>query len=252
MTLILSILGAFIFYQYVIISPKAEADWAAEYKLLPSLEITDNYVSVKNLRDFRYSKDKIESENYLSKTYDLNKLQTIKLGFEPSSIKPLASTFLVFNFEGGESVVISAQPRREVNESSSSSDIFWSNVNKYELIYVWGTEKDFIQKRTLFEQNSLSVYPLSITKEDAKAVFLELAKISRDLEQTPVFYNNFAKTENELTYAISKIKPELIPQHYSLYLLGYLPKYLYKLELISNDLPFEEVTQKSSITSSVN
>ena len=252
MTLILSILGAFIFYQYLIASPKTEAEWSSEYKLLPTFEITDNSVTVNNLRDFKYSKDKIDAENYLNKTYDLNKLQSVNLGFEPSSVKPLAGTFLIFNFEGGESVSVNAESRREAYEQSASSDIFWSNVNKYELIYVWATEADFINKRSLSAQKALFVYPLIITKQDAKALFVELAKISGDLEKTPAFYNDFTRNKNELIYAVSKIKPSLIPQHYSVYFEGFLPEYLYKIGLINNDLSFADVTKGSDITNSAN
>lgn len=232
------------------ISPKMDADWNPEYKVLPSFEITEKSVTVKNIRDFKYSKGKVDSEGYVNKTYNLDKLEKVWFIFEPfSTFKPIAHTYLVFDFEGEEPIAINAEARREVGEDFSTSDLFWSNVNKYELIYVWGTEKDVTGMRAIYDTEPLYMYPLEIKKEDAQKLFLEFAKNSKELETTPVFYNLILRScNNELAYTANKIWPGIIPNHYSIYAPGYSAEYLYKLGFISNEKPFKELTEKSYVT----
>lgn len=249
-TLIFSIVGVFLVHQYLFLTPSNDKNWDTEYKVLPSFEISDKEVKVKNLKDFKYSKGKIELASYKDRTFKLEKLEKVWFVFEPfSTFKPVAHTYLIFDFEGEEPVAINAEARREVGEEYSDADLFLSNANKYELIYIWGTEKDVTGKRAIYETEPLYMYPLNIKKEDAQKLFLEFAKNAHALETEPTFYNLILRScNNELAYTANKIWPDIIPNHYSIYAPGYSAEYLYQLGFIPNDLPFEELTKKSYVT----
>lgn len=249
-TLFLGVSLIFLYYQFYILKPNYNKNYEIGYKLLPEFTISDNEIKVKNLRDFKYSKGKIESESYLNKSFDLNKLERVWFIFEPfSKYKPVAHTFLIFDFEGSDPVAINAEARREIGEAYSSADLFWSNVNKYELIYIWGTEKDVTGMRSIYTTEPLHMFPLNIKKEDAKKLFIELAKNSQKLENEPAFYNLILRScNNELAYTANKLWPNIIPSHYSIYAPGYAPEYLYKLGFIPNDMSYDELKEKSYIS----
>lgn len=248
-TLVITILIAFLFYQFYLISPKSEANWNLESKTLPLFEISDTQVKVRNIRNFKYTDNKITEEKYEDRDFDLKKIEKVWLVTEPfSNFNPLSQFYLTFDFTGEKPVVINVEPRREAAETSGNADLFWSSVNKYELMYVWSNEQT-AAANALNNTTSVYMYPLNLNKEDAQKLFLQFAQNSKAIETTPVFYNLVLKNfSNEFASAAATLKPELIASHCSVYASSFLTKYLYKLDLISNDAPFNDLVKKYDVT----
>lgn len=252
MTLVFSIIGAFLLYQFFIASPKTQADWTSETKLLPVIEISNLKVNIKNLRNFEFNENKILTLNYKDQAFDLEKLEKVWIVTKPlKSFNLLSDSYLVFDFSDQPPIALKVEPRQEINEVSENGnlkDFLWSNINKYELAYIWSTEKDAFESKSVENPQNIYMYPLELKKEDSQKLFLEFAQKTQALEAAPIFYNLFLRSFNsEFARAASVIQPNMDPSHYSLYLSNHFSEYLYQLGLIPNTSSFKDLTSKSDI-----
>src|SRR6185312_13430070 len=101
-----------------------------------------------------------------------------------SSLEAVAHTYFVFDFTDQPPLVLSVEARRERGEVF---DLVRGLLNEFELMYIWGTEPDLTGRRAIVEHNRLYMYPLTIPRESAQALLLELARTSQALETQPRF-----------------------------------------------------------------
>lgn len=245
----------FSIYIYGFLSPSNNREWDFGFQRLPQIHISKNTVSIKNIRDYRYDSGKLTSSKYINRTVNLNDLQKVWLVVEPFPAKPFtmlpssAHTYFVFDFKNQEPLVLSVEARREKGEDFNILSGFF---NSFELIYIWGTEKDITGRRVLVERNKVYMYPLAIPKEASQKLFLELAKTSKDLEKNPRFYNTImSNCTNELIKVANKVKEGSVPFNIMAIIPGLVPEQLYALGFIKNDKPFAEVEKTFFISNLV-
>lgn len=236
-----------IFYIFVVLQPNNKRNWEFGFEVLPKITINNEEITIKDLRDFSFNSNNI-IPNYKNQTVNLNKLQRVWFVFEPFKVKPftnfngVAHTYFVFDFENSDPIVVSVEARREKNEKY---DAWVGAFNQFELIYLWSTEKDQTIRRVTVEHNSLYMYPLTISQENSKKLFLELAKITHELETKPRFYNTFSSNcTNELAKVANKVKPGSIPLNKALFFPGYSVEELYKLGFIPNNSSISQIKKK--------
>jgi hypothetical protein len=246
--LLLVILGIFEFQK-----PSNNLNWEVGMETLPQFQVNGDQVNIQNFRDFRFTSDGKITQNYFTKTVDVSKISKVWFVQEPFVIQPftkfggVAHTYFVFDFiDQEEPVVISVEARRTKGEKFDA----WKGLfNQFELIYVWGSEKDETIRRVVLEHNKLYMYPLQITPHSGQALFLQLVQTSQNLVNTPRFYNTLSSNcTNELAKAANKVKPDAIPLNLALFLPGYSDQELYKLGYIPTNLPFDQIKQKYYIS----
>ncbi|HMP67262.1 MAG TPA: DUF4105 domain-containing protein [Candidatus Paceibacterota bacterium] len=249
--LIKIILAIIVFIIFVVIvnnlkTPSNDREWSEESAILPSITINDSIIEVKNIRDWRYEKGSTLSKNYYDDTFDIDKIEKTWLLFNPfGKWEGVGHFFFVFEFEDGQDVSVSIEARREKDEDYKS----WKGVfNKYELWYAFGSSADFMTRRVMLYDEDLYIYPLLISKESSKALFVDIVKTAKNLETEPQFYNTITSNcTNLLADAGNRVKQGSIPFHYSRLFTGFADNQLYDLGLIPNDAPFEEVYLRSRI-----
>jgi hypothetical protein len=221
-------------------------------ELLPHITIDGELVHVQFERDFRWTADGSVSSGYIDRTYDVERLQRLWFVQEPFTIAPLgaftgvAHTYLVFDFEDQPPVAVSVEARRERGETY---DAVRGTFNDFELIYIWGTEQDVTGRRAALERNQLYMYPLLGSSDSARRLFLELARVSQQLEAHPRFYNTFTSNcTNELAKVANQAEPGLIPPNIGLIFPGFADSALYDLGRIPTDAPLETIRQRYAIT----
>lgn len=253
--LLLIVLAIFLFYTYFIMKPSHDRDWIYGMETLPHIEIIGDVVKIQNLRNFHYKLGGDLSLNYLNREVNINDLERAWFVVEPFYIKPftnfggVAHTYFVFDFKNAEPIAVSVEARREKGETY---DAWIGLINRFELIYIWGTESDETVRRVISENNPLYMYPLTVSNDSAKKLFLQLAQTSINLESNPRFYNTFTSNcTNELAENVNKVKAGTIPTNRALFLPGYSDEELYKLGFIPNDKPLEEIQQKYFISDHV-
>lgn len=248
-TIVLLFIGIFLIF-ILVKQPSHDRSWEKESKIMPEITISDNTVTIKNMRDFTYSTSSITDYNYTERTIPISDIEKAYFVVEPfSSWKAVGHTFLTFDIKGQEPISFSVEARREDDESYSAIKGLF---NTYELWYVWGNETDLIVRRGLYLDHPLHMYQLKLTQEGSQKLFKGLADKTIEISSNPKFYNSlFTNCTNELASIANDVTPNKIPFHYSLFFTGYSDEYLYKLGLIQNSISFTELEEKNYITNHV-
>lgn len=248
----LSFFSVILLYIFVIMQPRNDRDWDVGFEILPHIEMHGYTIDVTHVRDYRFEPNKLVSKAYTNRTLDLTKLERVWFvtepfnGFHVIKFDGIAHTYFVFDFQDQKPLVVSVEARREKGEKF---DLFPGLFNQFELMYVWGIEEDITVQRVLVQHNKLYMYPLTISKNSAQQLFLQLAKTTSQLETHPRFYNSLTSNcTNELAKNANNIKPGTIPFNLNWFLPGHAVAELYKLGFIPNNKPLEEITQKYYIS----
>jgi len=239
-------------YTYVLKQPSNDRDWEYGMGTLAGITAVGDTVQVQHVRDFEWTEDGPRASAFISRSFDIGRIERVWFVEEPFTIGPLAGfdgvahTYFIFDFADQAPVGVSVEARREKGEVF---DAFRGLINDFELIYVWGTERDLTGSRAVHEKNQLYMYPLDVSPESAQSLFVYLADVTRDLETRPRFYNTFVSNcTNELAKAANMVKPDAIPPNIALVFPGYSDEVLYDLGFIPHDLPLDTLRQRSNIT----
>jgi hypothetical protein len=230
----------FLISTIVLKKPSNDRNWEVGFEKLPIITITDSHVTIHNVRDYRHEAGKTISSGYTDRVVDAEEIERAWFIVEPfSKWDGVAHTYFVFDIKDQDPLAVSVEARREKGEDYSAVK---GAFNSYELIYIWGTEKDLTIRRVTVDNNKLYMYPLRISKVGIQKLFLQLAEQSHALEQTSRFYNTLTSNcTNELAKNANQVKPHSIPFDKALFLPGYSDELLYKLGFIPNNAPINEV-----------
>ena len=225
------------------IQPSNDRNWAQDQKVLPYAEIDNNFVTINNIRNFKYTSTTEYEEDYYDKTFDLNNIKSVDYVVEPfSEFEGSAHTFLTFGFEDDSYVSISIEIRKEQGEKFSAVKGLFK---QYELMYVIADERDAIKLRSNFRKDQVFLYPIKTTKEKIQAIFLEMIEETNNIKDNPRFYNTITDTcTTKIVRHVNKVTPNKIPFSYKVILPGYSDQLVYDLGLIDTNLPFEEIRSK--------
>jgi hypothetical protein len=242
-------------YKLLVLQPTNDRDWEYGMDTLPHITVSGSNVSVQHERDFRWTADGPSSSGYIDRSYDVQHLEQVWFVEEPFTIAPfdgfqgVAHTYFVFDFQDQQPVAISVESRREQGEGYEP---IHGLFNEYELIYVWGTEQDLTGRRAMLERNQLYMYPLIGSMDSARALFVDLAEVTQQLETHPRFYNTLTSNcTNELAKVANQAQPGAISPNLALIFPGYAARLLYDLGYIQNNAPFETVRERYAITDAV-
>ncbi len=227
--------------------PSLDRDWSEDSKILPSISINENIIEIKNIRDWRYDSEKVLSKDYYDETFNLDEVEKTYLLFNPfGKWDGVGHSFFLFEFSDGKVISVSIEARREKDEEFNSIKGLF---NKYELWYAYGSAADFITRRAVhYEDHELNMYPLLISKEASRNLFLDLAQQAQELETKAKFYNTLTSNcTNLLMDSANRTKKGSVPFHYSRLFTGYADDYMHKLGFIPNDQSFEEINKKFRI-----
>ncbi|HEI8864659.1 DUF4105 domain-containing protein [Serratia sp. AKBS12] len=225
--------------------PSNERDWLTEYARLPTVEWgVQGKVTLRNVRNFTYRTRDDYSPDWYDAEYDLNQAATVDVIASYWSGKSIAHLFLSFGFQDGRHLAISIETRRSRGQFFSTWRGFF---NYYMLTYVVADERDLIGVRTDVRREQVYLYPVQIAAPTVRQLLLEYLRRIDQLSQRPEFYHTLYNncTSNILRHAAA-VSPA-IRYHWRVLVSGYADRYVYDLGLLNNDLPFEQLKQRSLI-----
>lgn len=227
--------------------PSLNRNWNEDSKILPELTISSSTISIKHIRDWRYKRGEVVSKRYYDETFDLNKIKSARLEFNPfGAWEGVGHSFLVFDFEDGKSVSVSIEARREVGEEYQA--IKKGLFNEYEVWYAFGSSEDFKTRRAIYNNEDLYEYPLLISTTTVKGLFVDLSTTAHSLETKPAFYNTVSSNcTNLLADSANRVNKGSIPWNISRLFTGYADNQLYDLGLIPHDKPFDQIYKEARI-----
>jgi hypothetical protein len=228
-------------------TPSHDREWEFGQERLPFAEINGKEIAITNIRDFRPNDQGEIVANYFDQTFNLEDLQKVYFVVSRfSDFKPVAHTFLSFEFSDGEYLAFSIEARRESDESFST---ITGMFRQFELMYVIGTDADLLKTRTNFREEDVYLYPIATSQEKTQKMFLSMLKRVNELKDKPEFYNTFT---NNCTNNLAKHFEEVSEIHLGfdlkILLSGFTEKLVYDLDLIAGEGDFETLKNKYRIT----
>ena len=231
---------------YALIPASNDREWSPDQAVLPDIEIGEDVVRIRNLRDFEYRSMDDYTPRYADGTFALDDLRSVDWVLETFSAFPgAAHSFLSFGFAGGRYVAISVEVRKEKGEEYSAVKGLFK---QHDLMYVIGTERDLIGLRTNHRHDDVYLFPVRATPEKKRALFLDMVRRAKALQERPEFYNTLTNAcTTNLVDHVNRISPRRVPFGLEAVLPGYADSLAYNLGLLDTDVPLEELRARYRI-----
>ena len=128
--------------------PKNTANWQPQYKVLPSIRMKGDKISILNIRDFTYNNDgSINKAHYLNQDYLLSDFKQAWYGISHFSKNNLAHVFISFEFKNDQFLIVSIEARLE-EKHINGYNLIKGAFRAFNKAVVLATERDAIGLRT--------------------------------------------------------------------------------------------------------
>ena len=229
-------------------TPSNDRTWDPDMAALSRATFNGDEVTLSNVRDTTYgSPGSLYKVTVADRSYDLAKLTRLWFIVESfSSLQAIAHTFFSFEFVDGEVLAVSVEARREQGETYS---IIKGLQREFELMYLFGTERDFVLRRTHCLGHDVYLYPVKLPPEKVRSLLLDVLREANHLAEQPRFYNSI--TDNCTTTLfehLEKVVPGAFPALLPAKVLpGLSDKALYRRGFIDTALPFEALRERYNV-----
>jgi hypothetical protein len=230
------------------ISPSHDRPWRPEVAIMPRATIDGDRVHMTGVRNFDYRSVDDFTARWEEREVQLSHLTALDF-FVSYWSKGLVGglvghTFLSFIFDNAPPLSISIETRPEVGEGFNPVA---SLFKQFELIYVVGDERDIVRVRTNFRKETVYLYRLNTTPDDARRLFMVYLKRINELADRPEFYHLLSNscTINIIRYANAAGRSGRFNIRHLLN--GLIDSYLYHSGRVDTTLPFDELRRRSQI-----
>lgn len=228
------------------IRPSNDRRWIPDVERLASVERDGDRVRFRNVRNFDYhSSDTDFTADWEERVFDLSEVRAVDIFFSEWGAPMIAHTIMSWEFADGRHLAISIETRKEVGEEYSAVLGFF---RQFELYYVVADERDVIRVRTDFRGETVRVYRLSASPENARRLLEDYVESIDELDTEPAWYN--ALTQNCTTSIwrhVHKLDSDF-GWDWRILANGSADALLYMRGSIENSLPFEELRRVSDVT----
>lgn len=198
-------LGAFVALIVVVKlvrTPRSDRDWVPDQARMVTVTFSGDSVHIKDMRD---ADPHTRAPAWIDHSYDLSAIDSAWLVVAPFSEKwrGPAHTFVTFSFGPGTYLSVSVEGRFEVGEKYG---ILTGALDKFEMIYVVGTEHDLIGRRVEESQGPVYLYPVNSTPEMLRRYLTGMLSRADSLRTHPEFYNTF--TNNCTSNLLDHVDPD--------------------------------------------
>ena len=222
-----------------------DRDWLRDVARAPTAEIVGSRVTLHNVRNFAYRSETDYTENWETRTYDLDQLRGVDLFLCFWGPTEIAHTIASWEFADGSHLAVSIETRKEKGEAYSAVLGFF---RQFEVYYVVADERDVVGLRTNHRGETVYLYRLRTPPGKARAILLDYLHEINDLAEHPRWYN--ALTHN-CTTAIryhARHVGMARPLDWRLLANGHLPELGYERGTLDRSLPLAELSRRGNIT----
>lgn len=229
---------------WIAIPPSHDRPWRPEAAVMPRAFIDGDRVRLTGVRDFDYRSRDDFTVRYEEREVLLSHLTGLDFYVSYWSEGLVGHTFLSFMFDNAPPLSISIETRPEVGEGF---DPLASMFKQFELIYVVGSERDLVGVRANHRRETVYLYRLNTSAEDARRLLLVYLDRINELADRPEWYHLLSNncTLNIIRYANAAGRQGRFDIRHLLN--GLFDSYLYHSGRVDTTLPFEELRRRSLI-----
>ncbi len=171
--------------------PSNDRPWKPDFARPAEADLSGDTLTLRNVRNIRYGAPGTPFEAaWETRTYDLSTLKRLWFIIESfSDLEVVAHTLISFEFED-DYLAFSAEARLEEGEPY---DILRGLFNNFELVYTFGDERDFILRRTNYQDHDVYLYPLTLKPNEVRVLLEDILREANLLRENPAFYNSLGR-----------------------------------------------------------
>jgi len=243
--------GIIILRRHFAMSPSNDRSWVNDNQRLTNIEINGDKAHIKNVRDFNWRSTKDFDEHWVDMSVDLDKVSKIWFVLEYFSPerKEMAHTILSYEFEDGTRLACSIEVRkREGVRYHPLKGVF----RTYELIYVWGTERDIIGVRSRCRKKSKThlFEGVVLGPGNERRMLESYIRRTNKLANEPEWYNTITNTcTTNIVNHVNEVYPGRVPWAIGILMPGLSPKMLLRNNLVKASGSVDEAMESSLIDS---
>ena len=233
---------------WIAIPASHDRPWRPEVATIPRVVIDGDRVRISGVRNFTYRRRNDFTEKLEEREYLLSNLTGLDFYVSYWSEGLVGHTFLSFMFDNAPPLSISIETRPEKGEGF---DPLASLFKQFELIYVVGDERDLVGVRASHRRETVYLYPLNTSAEDARRLLLVYLARINELADRPEFYHLLSNscTINIFRYANAAGREGRFDIRHLFN--GLVDSYLYHSGRVDTTLPFDELRRRSLINEAV-
>ena len=226
------------------IQPKVGGQYPPELTM-PFAEINGDAVILHNMRNCAYRTPLDFDVLYETRTYRLDNLRSLDVMVNYWGMDAIAHTFLSFGFSDGRYLAVSVEIRPEVGKAY---DMLQGFFKQYQLIYIWGDERDLVRLRTNYKKEDVYLYRTTLSPDNVRKMFVSMLQTTNAIHEKPQFYNTATHScTNTLGNHLIEAKIAKIPFWKRKFLTGDVDQRLYKAGALDRSLPFPELRRRANI-----
>ncbi len=234
------VMVAWVWWAWATRTPSTDRDYVPEQSRLPAVSVEGDEVDVRDVRSFVWHDSASFDARWVDRRYDASAIRKVWLGLSPfAAWRGPAHVFLSFQLGDSQFVAVSVEARREKGEDYSP---LAAAFRQYELMIVFAEEPDLIGLRTHVWKDPVELYPVRATPQQARALFLDLARRAESLRTHPEYYNTL--TDNcatNLAAAVNDVHPGRVGATVALLLPGYADRWAEKTGLLDVTGPVDSL-----------
>jgi hypothetical protein len=229
---------------WIAIPPSHDRPWRPEAAVMPRAFIDGERVRFTGVRNFDYRSRNDFTVHYEEREVQLSQLTGLDFYVSYWSEGLVGHTFLSFTFANAPPLSISIEARPEEGEGF---DPLGSLFKQFELIYVVGDERDLVRVRTNHRRETVYLYRLNTSANDARRLLLIYLDRINELADRPEWYHLLSNncTLNIIRYANAVGRKGRFDIRHLLN--GLIDSYLYHSGRVDTTLPFDELRRRSLI-----
>ena len=226
--------------------PSTSRNWNEDQSVLPQIVFEDSSVTIRNIRNFNYTSTSTYTTAYYDKTIQLDDVKTVDFIVEPFSTFGMAHTFLSFGFSDGTYLSISVEIRKERGEIFSPLKGLFGT---YELMYVIADEHDVLPLRAIHRKDPVYLYPIRVSEESARELFVSMLKRADSLSTHPEFYNTLTNTcTTNIVDHMNTLTEKRAPFDIRIYMPAFSDRFAFERGLIDTTASMETLRATHDIT----
>ncbi|AGT07251.1 Lnb N-terminal periplasmic domain-containing protein [Paracoccus aminophilus] len=230
---------------YAQIRPSNDRIWESDVSRGVTAVTHGNFVTLQNVRDFDWQTRDQGTERWRDMTFDLREITEVDLFNSIWSSPLIAHTLISFGFSDGRRIVFSAEIRREKGEVFST---FGGFFRKFELVIIAATEEDIVRLRTTARREDVSLFPLRVTPDQARELFLAYITRANALKDHPEFYNTLTSNCTTIIWELAHAIDHRLPFDWRVLVSGMLPEYLKSRGLLYSDQDIATIREEARIS----